>query len=107
MKTWLSHLFVLLIALQSVSAMADMHEDGHVDDHLNKEHLLLDFHGHSDTDASSAEEFDCHHNHCLHGHSLVAARLLVLFDSLTSYVIPFDYGKPVSIASSLYRPPTV
>ena len=85
LRIWVVYIIALLIALQSVLAIADVHKthkesEQHLT-HLNSEEHLLNQHSHSEfssqsllesetnAESSTSSEInhvECHHNHCHH-----------------------------------------
>ncbi len=116
MKSWISTLLIILIASQSVMAVADVHLEhqsntqhpaaNFIDDSVdgvgsNTDHL-------ESSSATSSTAIDC--QHCCHCHSPQFNPLGTIFSAaiLTDsekHVIDLNNTAPFSLASPLFKPP--
>lgn len=120
MKSWISQLLIILIALQSVMAVADVHlehesnSDHAVSDHQTASELTL----HTEDTQSKASQtedsqketssIDC--NHCCHCHSPqfnFLGNLVTdpVFKDGEKHTIDLKNTAPFSLASQLFKPP--
>ena len=112
MRKWVPYMLVVLIALQSVLAVADSHEEHHSDtDPQGIYHSFTDTEdGNSiadqlDAGLSSADSIDCHHNHCPHFNSIVTPTFSHVSAKGKVRLLSLSSVKPNYISSSLGRPP--
>ncbi len=131
MKSWVSQLLIVLIALQSVMAVADVHlehdsnSDHTVSDHQTASELTLHTEDTQtkasqtedtqtkasqteDTQTDSANSIDC--NHCCHCHSPqfnFLGNLVTdpIFKDGEKHAIDLKNTTPFSLASQLFKPP--
>lgn len=118
LKQYLSYLLLIVIAVQSVLVVADVH----VEHNNSIEHIQLDaeHHQHHDnkhqtTQHASLTEADvthqdcqhCCHNHVPHTSVLVNSYTLCLASIYTYQVTSTLNTHAVTVISSLYRPPRV
>ena len=115
LKKWLSYWLVILIAMQSFSAIADSHQT-----HQSGEQHLSFEHEHAQTPVESiqplslkkstelpSDGLDCHHCcHChLHLNYLPTASLGLLLPHNSSELSRYNTTALVGLLSSLFRPP--
>ena len=110
MKSWVSQLLIVLIAMQSVMAVADVHLEHESSVPHLEESLLLDVNATPDVDPSGppATDIDC--QHCCHCHSPQLNPLDTLFSAVIlidseKHVIDLNNATPFSLASQLFKPP--
>lgn len=107
-KKILCHVLLLLIALQSVLAVADIHQNHQtVGKHVESQ---VD-HAHGENAAQAGGDVDDYH-HCCHCHAstikLIASPSLFPLAQLSSErMLEYDYQISTPQISSLYRPPRV
>jgi len=116
MKSWISQLLIVLIAMQSVMAVADVHLE-HVsnsDETVSDHHIASELTLHTedtqtkDTQTDSASSIDC--NHCCHCHSPqfnFLGNLITdpIFKDGEKHIIDLKNTAPFSLASQLFKPP--
>ncbi len=111
MKSWVSQLLIVLIAMQSVMAVADVHLEHQSDAPHSEGNFLLDVDTSTElesSDSTSSTAIDC--QHCCHCHSPQFNPISTLFSAaiLTDaekHVIDLNNAAPFSLASQLFKPP--
>lgn len=115
MKKRVSYILIVLIAVQSMLAVVETHEDHHGDFHYQQ--TDIDLHSHQEggnetfvtavdySHDTSAHSVDCHHNHCPHFHYLLSTEFSVsTFTGSVSAALLTDF-QPGKLSSYIYRPP--
>jgi len=121
MKSWISQLLIVLIAMQSVMAVADVHLEhaSNSNETVSDHHIASELTLHTEdtqTEASqtkagqtdSSSTIDC--NHCCHCHSPqfnFLGNLVTdpIFKDGEKHVIDLKNTAPFSLASQLFKPP--
>jgi hypothetical protein len=110
-KSWISHLLIILIALQSVMAVADAFETHNaqeatwMDVHFSTDANNLDPHNADHDDSNS---IDCHHcNHCHSPHFNFIGSLFSkpVVKNHEQHEPDLSKAAPIAAVTQLYKPP--
>ncbi len=103
MKPWLSHILILLIALQSVMAVADIHPEHQVDNHQHADTAVPLHADSSETEQELSSGVDCQHCcHCQSAQTLYIPPALPGSEARINLVRP---SSPIALTSQLFKPP--
>lgn len=103
MKSWFPHILIMLMALQSVMAVADIHPE-HQDEHHQQ---VQDDHSKTASSSQTQQELtsgvDC--QHCCHCQSPQSLFETIIIKSQSPHHSDSHQRAPITLASQLFKPP--
>jgi len=103
MKPWLSHILILLIALQSVMAVADIHPEHQADSHEHTSAASLAHADNMQTEQELSSGVDC--QHCCHCQSPQSVFLPPALPGSEARINLLRQSNPIALTSQLFKPP--
>ncbi len=103
MTSWLSHILVILIALQSVMAVADMHPEHQADSHEHASAASLAHADNMQTEQELSSGVDC--QHCCHCQSSQSIFLPPALQGSEARINHLRKSAPITLTSQFFKPP--